>query len=141
MRLLQSNRRTRSAHPDRGSRYYPTPRLLARDGVEDAPTRYEPQTLAAQGPVSDPYEAWRAQRAAEAERERTQVNAVRWVYRQRGTAAAPITKEAAAAEAVRWVNRYRGVGAAPGREEASGARATEPGGRERPADLVGVHGG
>src|SRR4051794_19762215 len=118
MRILQGHRRTRSAHTDRGSRYYPTPRLLSRDGVEDAPTRHEPQTLAARGPVSDPYEAWAAKR--EAELERTRVDAVRWVYRQRGTAAAPITKEAAAAEAVRWVNRYRGAGAAPaGRDEAS----------------------
>jgi len=137
MRILQGHRRTRSVHADRGNRYYPTPRLLARDGVEDAPTRYEPQTLAARGPAGDPYEAWRAER--EAERERAQVNAVRWVYRQRGTGATP-TKEAAAAEAVRWVNRYRGVSDAPaGREGTSGAQVAA--GRERPADLVGVQGG
>ena len=139
MRFLQGHRRNRSEHPDRGNRYYPTPRLLSRD-VDDAPTRYEPQTLAARAPAADPYETWRAER--EAERERTRAEAVRWVYRQRGTTAAPIDKEAAAAEAVRWVNRYRGVGAAPtGRETASGASAAQRnGGRERPVDLVGAQG-
>ena len=139
MRILQGHRRRGSAHADRGSRYYPTMRLLARDGVEDAPTRYEPQTLAhsAQS-ATDPYEVWRAKR--EAERERSQVEAVRWVYRQRGKAASA-TSEAAAAEAVRWVNRYRGAGAAPaGREVVSAGRAAEPG-RERPVDLVGAQGG
>jgi hypothetical protein len=139
MGLLQGHRRSRSAHADRGNRYYPTFRLLERDGVDDAPTRYEPETLSARKPPADPYEAWRAQREAERERDRTQVEAVRWVQRHRGTAAAP-TKGAAAAEAVRWVNRYRGVGATPtGRQEAPGGRvAGRPGGRERPADLVGA---
>jgi hypothetical protein len=140
MRILQGNRRTRPAHADRGSRYYPTPRLLSRDGVDDGPTRYEPQTLAGREPVTDPYEAWAARRAAEEERAR--VDAVRWVTRHRGTGGAPISKEAAAAEAVRWVNRYRGVGAAAaGGESASGTRVAErDGGRERPVDLAGVQG-
>jgi hypothetical protein len=134
MRLLQGNRRTRPAHADRGSRYYPTPRLLSRDGVEDAPTRYEPQTLAGRGATADPYEEWAAKREAAAER--SQIDSVRWVYRHRGEGAAPkMSKEAAAADAVRWVNRYRGAGAAPtGREGASAP------GRELPADLVGVQG-
>jgi hypothetical protein len=137
MGLLHGHRRSRSAHADRGNRYYPTFRLLERD-VDDAPTRYEPQTLSDPKPTADPYEAWRAQREAERERDRTQVDAVRWVQRQRGTAAAP-TKEAAAAEAVRWVNRYRGVGATPTmRPQAPGASVGRPGGRERPADLVGA---
>jgi hypothetical protein len=139
MRFLQAHRRSRSAHADRGNRYYPTPRLLPRDGVEDAPTRYEPQTLAASAPAGDPYEAWRARREAERERERTQLAAVRWVYRQRGTAATPNSKEAAAAEAVRWVNRYRGVGTAPtGREDVPEERS---GRRAHPADLIGAQGG
>jgi hypothetical protein len=138
MGLLHGNRRSRSTHAERGNRYYPTFRLLERD-VDDAPTRYEPQTLAAQKAPADPYEAWRAQREAERDRDRMQVDAVRWVQRQRGTAAAP-TKEAAAAEAVRWVNRYRGSGATPsGRQQAPAGRvAGGPGGREHPADLVGA---
>jgi hypothetical protein len=140
MRFLQGHRRSRSAHAERGTRYYPTPRLLSRDGAEDAPTRYEPQTLSASAPAADPYEAWRTERNAE--RERSQVEAVRWVYRQRGAAVDPDSRDTAA-EAVRWVNRYRGVGTAPtGREDASGARAGErSGGRERPVDLVGAQGG
>ena len=141
MRILQGHRRRGSAHSEPDSHYYPTMRLLSRDG-DDAPTRYEPQTLEprAEG-ATDPYEAWRAKR--EAERERSRVQAVRWVYRQRGTAAAPVEREATAAEAVRWVNRYRGVGAAPtGRSEASGARGeAKGGGRERPVDLIGAQGG
>jgi hypothetical protein len=141
MRFLQAHRRSRSAHAERGNRYYPTPRLLPRDGVEDAPTRYEPQTLRSGAPASDPYEVWRAER--DAERERTRVEAVRWVYRQRGTVAAPSSKEAAAAEAARWVNRYRGVGSAPtGRATAPGLGADERSGRrEVPVDLVGAQGG
>ena len=140
MRFLQGHRRSRSAHAEGGTRYYPTPRLLVRDGAEDAPTRYEPQTLTASAPAADPYEAWRAKR--DAERERSQVEAVRWVYRQRGTAADPANRDAAA-EAVRWVNRYRGVGtASTGREDAPGARAAERSGRrESPVDLVGAQGG
>jgi len=140
MGLLRGHRRSRSAHTDPGNRYYPTFRLLERDGVYDAPTRYEPETLSAQKPPADPYEAWRARREAERERDRARVETVRWVQRQRGTAAAP-TAEAAAAEAVRWVHRYRGVGATPaGRDVAPGARvAGRPG--ERPADLVGAQGG
>ena len=135
MGLLHGHRRSRSAHADRGNRYYPTFRLLERD-IVDTPTRYEPQTLSTQKTTADPYEAWRAQREAERQ---TQVEAVRWVQRQRGTAAAP-TKEAAAAEAVRWVNRYRGMDAAPtAQQEAPRVRvAGRPGGRERPADLVGA---
>ena len=140
MRFMQGHRRSRSAHSERGARYYPTPRLLSRDGAEDAPTRYEPQTLSANAPAADPYEAWRTKR--DAERERSKVEAVRWVYRQRGAVAEPESRDATA-EAVRWVNRYRGVGAAPtGREAASGASAEERSGRrERPVDLVGAQGG
>ena len=141
MRFMQGHRRSRSAHTERGTRYYPTPRLLSRDGAEDAPTRYEPQTLSANASTADPYEAWRSKR--DAERERSQVEAVRWVQRQRGTAATPGDGDAAA-EAVRWVHRYRGVGAAPtGREDASGARVVERSGRrdESPVDLVGAQGG
>ncbi len=137
MGLLHGHRRSRPAHTDSGTRYYPTMRLL-RDGVDDAPTRYEPQTLAQR--AADPYEEWRARR--DAERERSEVDAVRWVYRQRGAAATPTDKETAAAEAARWVNRYRGVGAAPTGRDASGARAAErSGGREHPVDLVGAQGG
>jgi hypothetical protein len=140
MGFLKGHRRTRSDHQDRSTRYYPTPRLLPRDGTEDAPTRYEPQTLSARAAAADPYEEWRARR--EAERDRGQVEAVRWVQRQRGTAAAPAGTGQAAAEAVRWVNRYRGVGTAPtGREAASGERiAARPGERVRPADLIGAQG-
>ena len=140
MAFLRGHRRTRSVHQDRGTRYYPTPRLLVRDGIEDAPTRYEPQTLSARAPAVDPYEEWRARR--EAERDRSRVEAVRWVQRQRGTVAAKASSEAAAAEAVRWVNRYRGIGAAPtGRQPASGARQeAPPGERGRPVDLVGAQG-
>ncbi len=133
MGRLHGHRRSRPAHADRGDRYYPTFRLLERD-IVDTPTRYEPQALSAQKAPADPYEAWRAQREAERQ---TQVEAVRWVQRQRETAAAT-TKDAAAAEAVRWVNRYRGVTPA-GRQEASAARvAGRPGERELPADLVGA---
>jgi hypothetical protein len=110
---------------------------LLREGVDDAPTRYEPQTAAPR--AADPYEEWRAKR--EAERERNQVAAVRWVHRQRG-AAAPLDKQDAAAEAVRWVHRYRGVGATPAGREAFGAGAAAPdGGLERPVDLIGAQGG
>jgi hypothetical protein len=139
MRFLQGHRRSRSAHAERRS-YYPTPRLLSRDGADDAPTRYEPQTISTGARATDPYEAWRAER--DAERERSQIEAVRWVYRQRGTAVDPDSRDTAA-EAVRWVNRYRGVGSAPtGREAASGARAVERSGRrERPVDLIGAQGG
>ena len=115
------------------------PALARRRGGRADPLRTAGAVQRAQA-ASDPYEAWRARR--EAERERSQVEAVRWVYRQRGTAAAPADGNAAAAEAVRWVNRYRGIGAAPGREGTSGARAAELGsGHERPADLVGAQGG
>ncbi len=136
MGLLRGNRRTRPAHADRGSRYYPTMRLL-RDGVDDAPTRYEPQALAPR--VTDPYEEWRAKR--EAERERNRVEAVRWVHRQRAAAAAPNNREDAAAGAVRWVNRYRGVSAPPTGHETPGAVVEPNDGRERPVDLVGAQGG
>ncbi len=136
MGLLHGHRRSRSTHADRGTRYYPTMGLL-REGVDDAPTRFEPQSLTQR--ASDPYEEWRAKREAEGSRD--QVDAVRWVYRQRGAATSPMDKDDAAAEAVRWVNRYRGVGAAPGRES-TGASAAGPGsGREHPVDLVGAQGG
>lgn len=134
MGLLRGNRRTRPAHADRASRHYPTMRLL-REGVDDAPTRYEPQALAPR--VADPYEDWRTKREAEVERSR--IDAVRWVYRHRGAGATPKDRGNAAAEAVRWVNRYRGVGDPPAGRETSGV---EPdGGRERPADLLGAQGG
>ncbi len=137
MGILHGHRRSRSAHAERGSSYYPTMRLL-REGVDDAPTRYEPQSLTQR--AADPYEEWRAKRDAEGER--SQVEAVRWVYRQRGTATSRKDRDDAAAEAVRWVNRYRGVGAAPTGREASGASAAGlGGGRERPADLVGAQRG
>jgi hypothetical protein len=137
MGLLHGHRRSRSGHGDGGTRYYPTMRLL-REGVDDAPTRYEPAPFT-QRPT-DPYEEWRAKRDAEGMRD--QVNAVRWVYRQRGTAAAPTEREDAAAETVRWVSRYRGAGSAPAGREASGAIAAGPGiTRERPVDLVGAQGG
>jgi hypothetical protein len=111
---------------------------LLRDGVDDAPTRYEPETLTPR--AADPYEEWRAKRDAEGKR--GQVDAVRWVYRQRGAAATPTDKETAAAEAVRWVNRYKGSGVTPAGRQAPGAGAAEPGGeRERPADLVGAQRG
>jgi hypothetical protein len=137
MGLLHGHRRSRSTHADRGSSYYPTMRLL-RDGVDDAPTRFEPQPLTQR--AADPYEEWRAKREAEGNRD--QVDAVRWVYRQRGAATSPMDKDDAAAEAVRWVNRYRGVAAAPTGREPSGASAAGlGGGRERPVDLVGAQGG
>lgn len=137
MGLLHGHRRSRPAHADRGTRYYPTMRLL-RDGVDDAPTRYEPQTLAPR--AADPYEEWRAKR--EAEQERSQADAVRWVYRQRGAAANPHGEQDAAAEAVRWVNRYSGVGAEPtGRETSSASAVGRSGERERPVDLIGAQGG
>jgi hypothetical protein len=140
MGFLRGHRRTRTAHQDRGTRYYPTPRLLPRDGIEDAPTRYEPQTLSVSGTTVDPYEEWRTRR--EAERDRSRVETVRWVQRQRGTAASPASSGAAAAEAVRWVNRYRGVGTTPagGQVASGGGVGTRPGDRERPVDLVGAHG-
>jgi len=138
MGLLHGNRRSRSAHADRGTSYYPAMRLL-RDGVDDAPTRFEPQALSTQR-AADPYEEWRTKR--DAERERSQVEAVRWVQRQRGAAATPADKETAAAEAVRWVNRYRDAGPAPTGRAASGAGAAGPGdGRKHPVDLVGAQGG
>ncbi len=137
MGLLHGHRRSRPAHADRGSRYYPTMRLL-HEGVDDAPTRYEPETVAPR--AADPYEEWRAKR--EAERERSRVEAVRWVYRQRGAAATPMGRQDAAAEAVRWVNRYRGAGPAPAVPATSGAPAAgRDDGRERPVDLVGAQGG
>ncbi len=135
MGLLHGHRRSRPAHADRDNRYYPTMRLL-REGVDDAPTRYEPQAFEPR--AADPYEEWRAKR--QAERERSQVDAVRWVHRQRGAAATPSDGKNAAAEAVRWVNRYRGVGEAPTGRETSGARAAGRDG-ERPVDLVGAQGG
>ncbi|HXB17035.1 MAG TPA: hypothetical protein VNV44_14970 [Solirubrobacteraceae bacterium] len=138
MGFLRGHRRTRSVHQDRGTRYYPTPRLLSREGIEDAPTRYEPQTLSAKAPAVDPYEQWRARR--EAERDKSRVETVRWVQRQRGKAA-PASPGTAATEAVRWVNHYRGAGSAPTGREASGQRvAAPPGERERPVDLVGAQG-
>ncbi len=135
MGILHGHRRSRSAHADGDSRYYPTMRLL-RDGVDDAPTRYEPQPLAQR--AADPYEEWRAKRDAEGERSR--VEAVRWVYRQRGTAAIPIDRETAAAEAARWVNRYKGAGPAPAGRQASGAGEAAPG-SGYPADLIGAQRG
>ena len=101
------------------------------------PTRYEPQALAPR--VTDPYEEWRAKR--EAERERSRVEAVRWVYRQRAAAAAPNNREDAAAGAVRWVNRYRGVGRAAHRARDVRREREPDDGRGRPVDLVGAQGG
>jgi len=133
MGILHGHRRSRSAHTEGGGRYYPAMRLL-REGVDDAPTRYEPQTLSQR--AADPYEEWRAKRDAEGERSR--VEAVRWVYRQRAAAAAA-GAESAAPEAARWVNRYKGAGAAPAGRQAPGASGAGPG-SGRPADLVGAQG-
>jgi hypothetical protein len=109
---------------------------LLREGVDDAPTRYEPQTLSQR--ASDPYEEWRAKRDAEGERRR--VEAVRWVYRQRGTATASTDRGTAATEAARWVNRYKSAGQAPTGRQSTGANEAGPG-SGRPTDLIGAQRG
>ena len=132
MGLLHGNRRSRSAHADRGNRYYPTFRLLERD-VVDTPTRYEPQTLSAPrrpptltrrgGPSARP------SGTASGRGSRRSAGCIANEGRRRLP-----TREAAAAEAVRWVNRYEAwARRPPGAKRRPGARAIErPGGRERP---------